>query len=111
MTDFLKMRNQSAAERLAQVRSVFRPDTGKHRKTKLKEAGCGSSGSLLHSSVSKDHATRLNNDFIQRFGYSPSLRDNLYLLTVIHVVTHMDKPSALTMARELESTLRQAVGG
>jgi len=59
---FQKMKD-TAREHYQRLRLIIRPDLGTHKRTRLMQAECDRSKSLLHDDVAERHAELLTDDF------------------------------------------------
>lgn len=109
MTEGILKRKGESSARLDALADQILPNAGEHRSTKLRRAGCGYSGSILHQAVSDTHGNLLTIDFKSQF--KSCKHENLRLLTVLHGVTSLDKVTALRSASVLESNLRSVLAG
>lgn len=84
----------------------MRPDLGSHKKTRLVQAGCQRSGSILHDKVSKEHAAFLTDDFRQIFGQNED-QSSLRFATILHSVVPVDTKRAIDAVIEMENELHR----
>jgi hypothetical protein len=95
------------------VRQLVRYDLGTHKRTRLKRAGCSSSGSLLHDDVAKRHAAMLFANYKVRLAKISKIdpRARLRFLTVLHAVTPLNKRDVMRAVDKMEAALRRAFKG
>lgn len=108
MTSAFQRLKETAKERFEWLRSIMRPDLGTHKRTRLVQAGCGHSQSLLHDNVAARHAKLLADDFRTLFGRGRH-QDQLRFLTLLHAVTRLDKGEALRSASRMEELIQQSL--
>jgi hypothetical protein len=101
-----KSLKETAAERFAYLKSLVRPDLGSHKKTRLIQAGCCDSGSILHGKVSEEHAALLTNDFHRIFGQSDN-QSSLRFVTFLHTVVPVDTKRAIDAVTEMEGEIHR----
>lgn len=102
----LQKLKETPVERLASLQSITRPDLGTHKKTRLSQAGCHESVSILHDSVSSQHAALLTDDFRQVFGQSED-QSNLRFVTILHSVVPIDAGRTSASVAEMESEIHR----
>lgn len=108
ITKHILHRKETSGERLEALRSLMKPDLGSHKKTRLVQAGCHSSRSILHDQVSKEHAMLLANDFRQIFGQSED-QSNLRFVMILHSVVPVDTGRAIASAAEIELEIKRVL--
>lgn len=106
ITEHIQHLRETSSERLEALRTIIKPDLGSHKKTRLTRAGCHESGSILHDSVAKQHATLLTNDFRKIFGKSED-QSNLRFVTILHSVVPVDTGRAIASASEMEREIER----
>ena len=102
----LQTLKETSSERLEALRSLMKPDLGSHKKTRLTQAGCHGSGSILHDNVAKQHATLLADDFRKIFGQSED-QSNLRFVTILHSVVPVDTGRAIASIAEMEREIER----
>jgi hypothetical protein len=105
----LQMIKETSSERLEALRSILKPDLGIHKKTRLVQAGCHGSGSILHDKVSSQHAALLTDDFRKTFGQSLD-QSNLRFVTILHSVVPVDTGRAMASVAEMEQEIQKSLG-
>jgi len=93
-------RKHKTGEALSEIRSQIRYNLGKHKKTKLKIAGVGSSGSLLHEAVNEKHAEKLALELQARAKkIGPSANQRFRFVTILQALVN---PSIESVSKEVE---------
>ena len=99
------------------LRDNIRPDIGKHRRTKLKQAlGSSAKGTLLDDAVWKQHAARLERQFVARWGAlnKQEALERLRFWTVLDSVVPVNVDAIMgaveQMFAHLDATCRQVRG-
>jgi hypothetical protein len=99
----------AARDQFQRLRTIMQPDLGTHKRTRLTQAGCEGSGSLLHDDVARRHAELLARDFLAQFGHEHP--QQLRFVTVLHSVTGMNEGEVLRAAASMERNIRLAFSG
>ena len=94
-------RKYKTGEALEEIRSVIRYDLGKQKKTRLKIAGVGSSGSLLHNDINKKHADKLAIELQTRAKKIGSAANQRFrFVTILQALVN---PTIASVSREVEA--------
>jgi hypothetical protein len=104
MMTFLDVRERSkSGNALRELQQHLRFDLGSHKRTRLRHAGCGESGTILHAGVSSMHARALFREYQQHC--RDIAVDRLRYLTILHELVDLDgsaiDDSADDMRRQL----------
>jgi hypothetical protein len=104
---------QGREKELARLRAESRSNLGTHKSTRLRKAGRGQSGTLLHKDVAKHHALMLRDEYMERFGkLTPGeAEQRLRFLTVLHRVVALDKDAVMRAVQEMETSLSRVFEG
>lgn len=78
----------SSGDALRELQQAVRFDLGSHKRTRLRHAGCGESGTILHASVSSIHAKALFREYQQHCRDIST--DRLRYLTILHELVDLD---------------------
>lgn len=111
MARSFKELKRNAAEDFEKLRALTRPNLGTQKNTRLRRAGCGSSGTLLHRNVASRHGEMLAADYVKRFGKLKrnEAYDRLRFLTVLHSVAGLEKRSVGRSVKRLETSLSRII--
>jgi hypothetical protein len=93
----------SSGDALRELQQAFRFDLGSHRRTRLKRAGCGESGTILHTTVSAAHAKLLLREYREHCRGISS--DRLRYLTILHEVVELDRTAIGSAAQDMRQNL------
>jgi hypothetical protein len=109
---FNEMKNEAAAGKtLEQLASTVRYNLGTHKRTRLKKAGVGESGSLLHDDVAEKHAQKLYGELNARAKKLGNAADQrLRFMTVLQELTDPTIEDVKRAVDELEATFKAVVG-
>ncbi|MGJ0394344.1 MAG: hypothetical protein ACR650_16625 [Methylocystis sp.] len=115
--DFDELKRQALSGELfesikAAIKNAFRPDLGTHKKTRLKQAGVGQSGSLLHDQVAKKHAALLAGELktrARKVGLEEA-NDRFRFMTVLQAVVEPDLEKVCEAVKAMEADFEHTVG-
>jgi hypothetical protein len=98
---------------LARLQAERRLNLGSHKRTRLKRAGCGESGTLLHDEVAERHANTLRDEYMNRFEQLArgEADERLRFLTVLHSVVGLDKKAVMRAIEGMEAALGRVFDG
>jgi hypothetical protein len=98
---------------LARLQAERRLNLGSHKRTRLKRAGCGESGTLLHDEVAERHANMLRDDYMKLFEKltRSEAEGRLRFLTVLHSVVALDKKAVMKAVQGMETALSRVFDG
>lgn len=109
MMDFRTLKSKSGQQSLDELRGKLRFDIGKHKSKKLKLAlGDLAGKTLLDSNVSKKHASRLEKQFLARWGKlsNEEVQARLRFLTVLHSLSPLDEREILNRISNMKAKLK-----
>ena len=109
---FKELKTNSAQD-FEKLKALTRPNLGTHKNTRVRLAGCSSSGTLLHRNVAKKHGAMLADDYIQRLGKLTrnDAQDRLRFLTLLHSVVGLDIKRVRRSVKQMEAALGRVFHG
>ncbi len=109
--EFEKLKQQRA-EAFNKLRASIQPTLGSHKSTRLSQAGCRDTRSLLRDDVARQHASMLRENLRELCeGARASSQDHFRLLTVLHAVTRLHCDDALREAFQIQKELIESLRG
>ena len=113
MAELFEKLKRNATQDFEKILALTRPNLGTQKSTRLKRAGCGSSETLLHRNVAKDHGEMLGDDYVKRLGKLTwnDAHERLRFLTVLHSVVDLQKKSVLRAIKQMETALSRSFDG
>lgn len=113
MVSSFKRLKRNRVQDFEKLRALTRPNLGTQKNTRLRRAGCGSSGTLLHRNVSAQHSELLAKDYVKRLGKLKRAEayDRLRFLTVLHSVVRLDKKEVFRAIKQMETALSRIFDG
>ena len=113
MVDSFQRLKRNRAEDFEKLRALTRPNLGTQKNTRLRRAGCGASGTLLHRNVAAQHGELLAEDYVKRLGKLKRAEayERLRFLTVLHSVVPLDKRKVFRAIQQMEVSLGRVFDG
>ena len=105
-SEFEKLKS-GRIEAFNRLKASIQPTLGSHKTTRLSQAGCRETSSLLRDEVSSKHARMFSNDLNAFCGPVDSRsQDDFRFLTILHSVTPLDCDDTLMQASKLKQNLQ-----